>query len=79
MKMKKATILSFAAACLIVGGIVTTFATSSQASGMFPSLDDQQESSFVAPNMQAYGKGDNYYYLSRRYVLMRNDLGGRYI
>lgn len=33
MKMKKATILSFAAACLIVGGIVTTFATSSQASG----------------------------------------------
>ncbi len=69
MKMKKATILSFAAACLIVGGIVITFATSSQASGMFPSLDEQQESSFVAPNMQAYGKGDNYYYLSEDYVL----------
>ena len=69
MKMKKATILSFAAACLIVGGIVTTFATSSQASGTLPSLDEQQESSFVAPNMQAYGKGDNYYYLSEDYVL----------
>lgn len=69
MKMKKATILSFAAACLIVGGIVTTFATSSQASGTLPSLDGQQESSFVAPNMQAYGKGDNYYYLSEDYVL----------
>ena len=69
MKMKKATILSFAAACLIVGGIVTTFATSSQASGTLPSLDEQQELSFVAPNMQAYGKGDNYYYLSEDYVL----------
>ncbi len=69
MKMKKATILSFTAACLIVGGIVTIFATSSQASSTLPSLDKQQESAFAVPDMQAYGKGDNYYYLSEDYVL----------
>lgn len=69
MKMKKTTILSFTAACLIVGGIVAAFATSSQASATPPSLDGQQESAFPAPDMQAYGKGDNYFYLSEDYIL----------
>lgn len=62
MKMKKVTMLSFTAACLIVGGIVTAFATSAQAS-------NEQESVFNAPNMLPYGKGDNYYYLSEDYIL----------
>ncbi|MDE7478164.1 MAG: M56 family metallopeptidase [Lachnospiraceae bacterium] len=68
MKMKKVTIVSFVTACLVVGGIVTAFATSAQASSTPPSLDEQ-ESVFDAPNMQPYGKGDNYYYLSEDYVL----------
>lgn len=57
MKMKKATILSFAAACLIVGGIVTTFVTSSQASGTLPSLDEQQESSLLPQICRHTAKG----------------------
>lgn len=68
MKMKKATKLSFAAACVIVAGIVTAFATSAQVENTSSSLSEQ-ESAFTAPNMQSYGKGDNYYYLSEDYVL----------
>jgi len=62
MKMKKATMLSFIVACLIVGGLVATFATSAQAG-------KEQLETFNAPNMQPYGKGDNYYYLSEDYIL----------
>ena len=66
MKMKKATRLSFVSACLIVGGIMTMFVTSAQARSTPAPLD---ENAFAAPNMQPYGKGDNYYYLSEDYVL----------
>ena len=63
MKMKKTTILSFAVACFIVGGIVTMFTTSAQARS-------EQESTFPAPNMQHYGnEGEHYYYLSEDYIL----------
>ena len=68
MKMKKATRLSFVSACLIVGGIMTMFATSAQARST-PAPLDENASVFAAPNMQPYGKGDNYYYLSEDYVL----------
>lgn len=66
MKMKKTTKISFISACLIVGGIMTMFATSAQARSTPAPLD---ENAFAAPNMQPYGKGDNYYYLSEDYVL----------
>ena len=66
MKMKKTTKISFVSACLIVGGIMTMFATSAQARSTPAPLD---ENAFAAPNMQPYGKGDNYYYLSEDYVL----------
>lgn len=68
MKIKKVTILSFATACLIICGFVAVFATSAQAKSTVPSLD-RQESAFTAPNMQPYGKWNNYYYLSADYVL----------
>ena len=66
MKMKKTTKISFVSACLIVGGIMTMFATSAQARST-PAPPD--ENAFAAPNMQPYGKGNNYYYLSEDYVL----------
>lgn len=68
MKMKKVTILSLAIACLIVGGFVIVFATSAQAQNTPFSLV-RQEPAFAAPNIQPYGKGDNYYYLSEDYIL----------
>lgn len=69
MKMKKITIFSFAAACLIVCGIVTTFATSAKTGSTLPSSDGSG-SAWTAPEMQPYGsEGDNYYYLPEDYIL----------
>lgn len=57
MKTKKITIFSFAAACLIVCGIVTTFATSAKTGKLFTGARSDRQRSGVMEGAQRAGQG----------------------